>query len=138
MTSEFAIAVHTLVFLCYYPGSQSSDKIAQSVCTHPARVRKVLAKLKRSSLVKPKEGSVGGYQLTRAADKINLQQVCLAVGSAPVGVSWKPGSSFVPCPIAHQMGDVIDDIYAQLNVLCFEKLHTLSIADIAQQIQFPD
>ena len=43
MTSEFAIAVHALVFLNHKGETLSSDALADNVCTNPARVRKVMA-----------------------------------------------------------------------------------------------
>lgn len=134
MTGEFAIALHTLVLLTKRECSLSSDEIAQSVCTHPARVRKVLAKLKRASLIIPKEGAGGGYTLARSADKINLQQVILAVGDAPVGTGWKPGSPYVDCCVAHGMADVLDEVYAKLNILCFDALRKQTVAETAKKI----
>ena len=46
MTSEFAIAVHALVYLNHKGETVSSEALAENICTNPARVRKVMAKLK--------------------------------------------------------------------------------------------
>ena len=51
MNAEFAVAVHSLVFLARRGGTSTSEEIARSVCTHPARVRKVLSRLKKAQLV---------------------------------------------------------------------------------------
>ena len=62
MNSEFCVAVHALVFLSHKQASLSSETLAKNICTHPARVRRVMAKLKRAGLVHTKEGVDGGYQ----------------------------------------------------------------------------
>ena len=62
MTSEFGIAVHAMVFLHHKGDMVSSEVLAENICTNPARVRKVLAQLKRAGLVETHEGAVGGYR----------------------------------------------------------------------------
>ena len=57
MNSEFCIAVHGLVFLKLKKQCLSSEALAENICTNPARVRKVMAKLKKAGLVSTKEGS---------------------------------------------------------------------------------
>ena len=47
MTSEFGIAVHAMVFLHHKGDMVSSEVLAENICTNPARVRKVMAQLKR-------------------------------------------------------------------------------------------
>ena len=56
MTSEFTIAVHALVFLSHKGTYYSSEGLADNVCTNAARIRKVMAKLKKADLIKTKEG----------------------------------------------------------------------------------
>lgn len=55
MTSEFTIAVHALVFLNHKGTVFSSEGLAANVCTNAARIRKVMAKLKKADLVKTRE-----------------------------------------------------------------------------------
>lgn len=61
MTSEFGMAVHALTFLNHKGEIVSSEALAKNICTNPARVRKVMAKLKKAGLVDTKEGLEGGY-----------------------------------------------------------------------------
>ena len=60
MTSEFAIAVHALVYLNHKQETLASEELAKNVCTNPARIRKVMAKLKKKDLIATKEGQNGG------------------------------------------------------------------------------
>ena len=45
MNSDFSLALHALVLLHRRGGVQSSEAMAQNICTNPVRVRRVLAKL---------------------------------------------------------------------------------------------
>ena len=51
MTSEFSVAVHALVFLNHKGTTYSSEGLAENICTNPARIRKVMAKLKKVTLL---------------------------------------------------------------------------------------
>ena len=72
MNSEFTIAVHALVFLNHKRESVSSDKLAANICTNPARVRKIMGKLKKKGLISTKEGVVGGYLFDLDPSKVTL------------------------------------------------------------------
>lgn len=80
MNAEFAVAVHSLVFLARRGGTSTSEEIARSVCTHSARVRKVLSRLKKAQLVSSREGHQdGGYAAMRAAEDVTLLDVLNAL-----------------------------------------------------------
>lgn len=52
-----------MVFLHHKGDMVSSEVLAENICTNPARVRKVMAQLKRAGLVETHEGAVGGVPL---------------------------------------------------------------------------
>ena len=79
MTSEFTIAVHALVFLSHKGTYYSSEGLADNVCTNAARIRKVMAKLKKADLIKTKEGADGGYFFHREAREVDLQMIADAL-----------------------------------------------------------
>lgn len=134
MTSEFAIAVHTLIFLNHKGDCQSSDKIAENVCTNPARVRKVLSKLKKASLVLTREGIGGGYYFKEEPESVTLEDICRAVGEVPISVTKKTGDIDMKCQIASGMGAIMDGIYEEMNELCYEKLKEITISQIDEKI----
>ena len=72
MTSEFGMAVHALTFLNHKGEIVSSEALAKNICTNPARVRKVMAKLKKAGLVDTKEGLEGGYLFSKDAQEIRI------------------------------------------------------------------
>ena len=60
MNSDFIVAVHALVYLNHKADIVSSEALAKNICTNAARVRKVMAPLKRAGFVTTREGNVGG------------------------------------------------------------------------------
>ncbi|MFR9191374.1 MAG: RrF2 family transcriptional regulator [Anaerotruncus massiliensis (ex Togo et al. 2019)] len=106
MTSEFAIAVHALVYLNHKGETVSSEALAENICTNPARVRKVMAKLKKAGLVATKEGVDGGYHFIKAPAEVTLRRIDEAVDVRLVSACWKPGDREKACLVASGMGDI--------------------------------
>lgn len=134
MTGEFAIAVHALVYLNHRGDIVSSDTLATNVCTNPARIRKVMAKLKKAGLLSTKEGVDGGYIFVHDPARVNLRQVCEALDVQVVTAAWKSGNTSMECLIASGMGAIMDNVYDRLDKKCKEELELITIADIDQRI----
>lgn len=134
MTSEFAIAVHALVYLNHKHETLSSEALADNVCTNSARIRKVMAKLKKYGLIETKEGLNGGYHTTGETEHITLGQICAAMEAEPVTVSWHSGDPDKTCQVCSGMAGVMDEIYGQLNELCRKYLEGITIRDIDGRI----
>ncbi len=134
MTSEFTIAVHALVFLNHKKESKSSEELAKNVCTHPARIRKVMARLKKAGLVKTKEGIDGGYSFDLDPGCVTLRDICNALEVKIVSATWRSGSMDLECLIASGMADVMDEIYGGLDHLCRERLSHITIEQIDRKI----
>ncbi|WP_040198326.1 RrF2 family transcriptional regulator [Candidatus Soleaferrea massiliensis] len=134
MTGEFTIAVHALVFLNHKAKSLSSEELAKNICTNPARVRKVMAKLKKAGLIETKEGADGGYRFSLDPASVNLARVGKALGTAYVSAGWRSGDSDMDCLIASGMAGIMDDIYDALNRRCESYLETVTIAGIDETI----
>lgn len=130
MTSEFSVAVHALVFLNHKAEVVSSENLAQNVCTNAARIRKVMAKLKKAGLVDTKEGIDGGYIFGRDSHDVNLCMIAEALEVSFVSASWRSGNAEMDCLIASGMAGVLDDIYRDLDKTCHEKVEGITIADL--------
>ena len=127
MTGEFAVGVHALVFLNHKKTVVSSEMVAENVCTNPARVRKILASLKKAGLVSTKEGLDGGYQFSADASKVNLCMIADALGVAFVSSSWKSGNLEKNCLIASGMAGLLDGLYQQLEERGIQDGDTVSL-----------
>lgn len=134
MTSEFAVAVHGLVYLDIKKNTIPSEELASNVCTNSARVRKVMAKLKKAGIIETKEGLEGGYHFIHDSSKINLKQICDALEVTFVSSSWKSGNENMPCMVASGMAGVMDEIYEDLNQLCRNRMKEITIRDIEEKL----
>lgn len=135
MNGEFTLAVHALVFLNHKQTNVSSEVLAENICTNPARVRKVMAHLKRAGLIETKEGRRGGgYQFTLNAKEVTLSRVAEAINADFISSTWRSGSIDKECLIASGMSDIMNNIYTELNTKCYEHLSHTTIADIDSRI----
>lgn len=134
MNGEFCVAVHALVYLNHKACSLSSEELAGNVCTNAARVRKVMAKLKKAGLIITKEGIDGGYLFCLDPQKVTLRQIGDALDIRFVSSSWRSGDSDMECLIASGMADIMDNIFANLDAQCRERLQSITILDIDRQI----
>ena len=132
--SSFSIAVHALVYLNHMEKVLSSEELAQNVCTNPVLIRKVMSKLKKAGLVDTKGGNNGGYIFIADADKLTLEQVAEAIDAKFVGSPWRSGDMNKECLIASGMGEIMQNIYRQLDENCKKSLHGITVADIDRKI----
>lgn len=91
MNSEFNVAVHALVYLDHKGDFVSSEELADNICTNPARVRKILSRLKQAGLVEAREGSVGGFRFIGDARAVTLAEVAEALKTRFVSTNWRSG-----------------------------------------------
>lgn len=134
MTSEFCIAVHALVFL-HHKGTQvSSENLAKNICTNPARVRKIMAQLKRAGLVETHEGAEGGYCFKQPAENVTLSEIADAVKAVFVSSAWHSGDTDKPCLVASGMGPLMDEVYGELDALCRQHLGKITVAEIEKRL----
>jgi Rrf2 family protein len=112
MNSDFVVAVHSLVYMAHRPGETlSSEEIAANVCTHPARVRKVLSLLRRHGLVVTREGAGGGFRLGRHPADVTLADVLLATKAGSLAPGWCSGDPDMDCVVGANMREVMQDVF---------------------------
>ncbi|MEG0157346.1 MAG: Rrf2 family transcriptional regulator [Anaerovoracaceae bacterium] len=134
MNSDFLVGVHGLVFLYHKKETLSSEVMAQNICTNPARVRKVMTKLKKAGLLVTKEGKNGGYCYSDQLGEITLAQVLTALEEVVVKNSWLSGDVNMQCLVASGMAEVMSKVYADLNLLCMNGLRELQIKEIEETL----
>lgn len=134
MTAEFNIAIHGLIYLDHTGRITSSEELANNICTNPARVRKVMTRLKRAGLVESSEGKGSGYHKIETSAEINLMQIQKALGEIAVAETWRSGDINMECMIASGMADVMDHIYENMNELCSAYLETITVREIIEKL----
>ncbi|WP_458862785.1 RrF2 family transcriptional regulator [Acidaminobacterium chupaoyuni] len=133
MTGEFAVAVHAMVYLYHKASCLSSEELAKNVCTNPARIRKVMAKLKKAGLVETREGAEGGCRIAKDG-QTTLGEILKALGENAVTLNWRSGHKDAECLISAGMGGVMEGICAQLDQVCEEYLSTVTIESLEQYL----
>lgn len=134
MDSLFNVGVHAVVFLSHKARTCSSDELAENICTNPARVRKVMAKLKKSGLVTTKEGNVGGYAFNLNPSEVTLDMIADALEVRFVDANWKSGDMEKECLISSGMGGIMESLYLDLDRECRNKLKKITIKDLEDRI----
>lgn len=134
MNSEFNVAVHALVYLDHKGDFVSSEELADNICTNPARVRKILSRLKQAGLVEAREGSVGGFRFIGDARAVTLSEVAEALKTRFVSTNWRSGDVDKECLVSSGMGRMMDGIMEELNAGCYELMKKRTIAGIEEQI----
>lgn len=136
MNSEFTIAIHSLTLLAYRPDRMAtSDVIADNVCTHPARVRKVMSRLRSAGYIKAKEGAGGGFMLAADPAQIKLGEIYLLTAKGSLMPSWCSGDPEQPCAVASNITDVLGNVFQGAEQHLYNYFQQLSIADLLQQIK---
>ncbi len=134
ISSCFALAAHSLAVLVH-EGSKgaTSDFIAWSANTHPARVRRVLSPLSRIGIVRGKEGSGGGYVLARDPEEITLDEIFQAVETGPVfPVHPRPPTD--ECPVGANIIPALEALQAEVDTALTMVLRERSLAWFADKI----
>ena len=134
MNGTFNLAVHALVYLSHCNCSLSSEKLAENICTNPARVRKIMAGLKKAGMVETHEGQDGGYRMTGNPEEVTLEQVAEAVETEFVNCRWHSGNLEKDCRISAGFGDAMEELYGQLNRRCMAYLSEITIRNIEMKL----
>ena len=134
MNSDFIVAVHAMVVLYHKGKTVSSETLADNICTNPARVRRVMAKLKKASLVETREGRTEGGYCYKGEKKITLKDIGEALQVRFADFTGRSGDKEKDCLISSGMSDFMDDLHGELNLRCKMYLDTLTIPDVEQRL----
>lgn len=133
-SSRFVVAIHALSVLARHAGRGPvcSSVIASSVHTNPVVIRRLMAQLERSVLVKSTAGRAGGFQLARAANAISLADVYTAVEDDTVFRSHKIDPK-AECPIAQQLMAALSPPLRAAETALTHTLGLTSLDDVVQK-----
>ncbi|MDO4542797.1 MAG: Rrf2 family transcriptional regulator [Bacillota bacterium] len=134
MSSDFIVAIHAMTFLYHKGETVPSDVLADNACTNPARVRRVMAKLKNAGLVHAKEGRKKGgysYPLERV---VTLGDIARALSVTFSGFNWHSGDKERECLISSGMGDYTENLSQELDRKCLEYLDTVTVSQVEEQL----
>lgn len=135
MNSEFIIAVHSLVLLAHRPdGMASSEEIANNVCTNPVRVRKVMSCLRKNGFVDTREGSGGGYRLSREPGNMTLADVYRSLAAGSLAPKWCSGDPESDCLVGSNMGEVMNEVFCGADQQLEQYFESITIGQMLSQL----
>lgn len=136
MNGLFCVAVHALIYLDKRGCMLSSEELAANICTNPARIRKVMAKLKKAGLVTTRTGTEGGYQITVDPAELTLDVVADALAVRFVEPAWHSGGGVdCGCMVASGMAGVMDHLFDDLHQGCRARLAQVRLIDLERQLE---
>ena len=137
INSQFAISVHILVLLASTPNEPvTSDRIAASVKTHPAFIRRILGKLRRARLVSAQPGTDGGWRLLRDAGEITLCDIYEGIENDPLFALHR-GSPQASSPVGQSIHPVLEEMTQEAERTLKHHLAQTSITAVLDRLHLP-
>jgi Rrf2 family protein len=135
--SRLTTAIHALCWLELaarrgYP-SLTSERVADSLASNPALVRKALGPLREAGLVTADRGPGGGWSLARPATRIRLDQVYDALGDDPA-YALHPHEPNQDCPVGFGIRPVLGEVYADAEAAVRRTLRRRTVADLLDEL----
>lgn len=135
--SQFTTAVHALCWieLAARDGESpiTSERIAESLASHPVLVRRVLAPLRRAGLVQVGRGPGSGWQLSMPADRITLRDIYIALDSGFL-FALHPHEPKPDCPVGHGIRPALSEVYDSVNHAMTRELDRHTIAALLDHL----
>jgi Rrf2 family protein len=137
INSQFAISVHILVLLASTPYEPiTSDRIAASVKTHPAFIRRIMGKLRRAGLVSAQPGADGGWRLLRDAAKITLCDIYEGIEKDPLFALHRR-SPQASGPVGQSIHPILEETTQEAENTLKHHLAQTSIAAVLNRLHLP-
>jgi DNA-binding IscR family transcriptional regulator len=136
--SRLTTAIHALCWLELAArrgyASLTSERVAASLASNPALVRKALGPLRDAGLVASGRGPGAGWSLARLADSIRLDEVYAALGSSEGPFALHPHEPNQECPVGFGIRPVLDDVYADAHSALRRSLARRTVADVLDDL----
>jgi DNA-binding IscR family transcriptional regulator len=131
--SRLTTAIHALcwVELAARRGDAglTSERVAASLASNPALVRKALGPLRDAGLVTVGRGPGSGWSLARPARAIRLDEVYDALGEE-TAFALHPHEPNQECPVGFGIRPVLSEVYADAEAAVRRSLRRRTVADV--------
>lgn len=131
ISTRFSDAIHILAFVYIYKDKieLNSANIASSVQISPVMVRRLMSTLKKAGLLATKSGASPDPHLARAADKITLLDVYLAIEKKKplfeIDYDTNP-----QCIVGGNIQQTLTYYYQEAENAALAKLNQITLADV--------
>lgn len=108
ITSQFSMAVQALLLIGRYQDRKKivGDRVAASIGTNPALIRRIILKLKEAGLVLTTPG-IGGIRLARQPEDITLLDIYQATAEPEDGIFRLHPNPNPLCPVGRNIYTVL-------------------------------
>ena len=111
----------------------ASERIAASLASDPALVRRLLTPLRTAGLLRTGRGPGAGWSLARPAADITLADVHAALGEPPL-FALHPHEPDQECPVGFGIGPVLGEVYADVADDVRARLGATTVASLLDRL----
>ena len=137
VNQKFSVSVHIMMALDVHRNDEvlmNSEILAQSIQTNSAVVRRIMTKLVEADLVKSFKGKSGGVRINRAADKINLKDIYLAVEEQPILNTHRPVKN-KQCKVSCCIQDIMKNVVLGLEQNSMDYLEKIKLSHLTKNLK---
>ena len=130
MDIRFSIALHVMVMISESKELMTSEKIAKSVQTNSSYIRKVMSSLKKSELIKSRQGVIG-IELAKRKEEITLFDIYRSVQETEwVTLFDIHKNSNTACPVGKYIEKTLSPTFYEIETEIVTKLKEDTLADL--------
>ncbi|HYW09899.1 MAG TPA: Rrf2 family transcriptional regulator [Longimicrobium sp.] len=134
ISSRVAVAVHVLAYLAWRSdGPSTSERIAESVNTHPVVVRRIVGALRKAGMVSVQPGVGGGASLARLPGQITLLDVYRAVEDGDL-FSLPAQTPSQACNVGANIRDVLQRVFCGAHSAMEKVLAGVTVEEVGRQV----
>ncbi len=129
--SRLSGVLHVLLHLAEVDEPMTSDELAKVMLTHPVVVRRVMAGLRDSGLVRSEKGHGGGWLLSCNLSDITLGDIYNAL-DAPELFAMGNRTEAPGCLVEEAVNAALDSAFAEARQVLLDRLGDVSLATLSQ------
>lgn len=133
-SSKLSVGIHILCVVALGPCPVTSERIAGSIGTNPALVRRMMSRLQQAGLLRTRTGR-GAMGLAEPAETISLLAVFRAVEPQQSLFDVHTGAN-PACPVGAGIGRILTRLYDGMQTELEARLDRVKLSDLLGQ--FPD
>ena len=122
-------AIHLLIMVSEARVPMSSEQIALSVGTNPARIRKLASSLRRAGIIESRQGAKG-FKLTRAPEEVDLLEVFQAVHEGETievfDLHRNPSDA---CVVGRHIRPALSGLFDSVSLAVSRELQAITLSD---------
>lgn len=134
--SRLSIILHALLHMAAQARPLTSTELAQCMDTNPVVVRRTMAGLRETGIVRSSRGHGGGWKLGRELSDISLRDVYDALGAPPFFALGNHAES-PGCLIEQAINRKLDATFLEAEALLIARLGDITLAEIWSGISGP-